>query len=65
MTHKERQQIKKLKQEIELSLYSRIIECIVDVIGDDSDYDDLPTKERLKVTILMTKIRKLENKYIV
>ena len=32
---------------------------------DDSDYDDLPTKERLKVTILMTKIRKLENKYIV
>ena len=61
MNHKERQEFKKLKQEMELSLYSRIIEqLIINMI----DYDKLPAKSRLEITILMTKIRGLDNKYI-
>ena len=46
---------------MELSLYSRIIEqLIINMI----DYDKLPAKSRLEITILMTKIRGLDNKYI-
>ena len=61
MNRKERQEFKKLKQQMELSLYSRIIEqLIINMI----DYDKLPAKSRLEITILMTKIRGLDNKYI-
>ena len=60
MNHKELQLYKKIKQEMELSLYSRIIE---DTMMQMENFDKLPAKNRLEVTILISKIRNLENKY--
>lgn len=61
MNHEEKQLFKKLKQDIELSLYSRIIE---ETMMQMEDFNNLPAKNRLEITILISKIRKLENKYI-
>ena len=60
MNHKELQLYKKIKQEMELSLYSRIIE---ETMMQMENFDKLPAKNRLEVTILISKIRNLENKY--
>ena len=60
MSYEEIQLLKKLKQDMELSLYSRIIE---ETMTLNEDYNKLPTRNRLEITILINKIRKLENKY--
>ena len=60
MNYKELQLYKKIKQEMELSLYSRIIE---ETMMQMENFDKLPAKNRLEVTILISKIRNLENKY--
>jgi|6_EtaG_2_1085325.scaffolds.fasta_scaffold82681_2 hypothetical protein len=61
MTYEERQLIKKIKEEIELSLYSRIIEHIMRKMNK---FEDLNARDRLEVTVLISKMRKLNNRYI-
>ena len=60
MTYEERQKFKALKQQMELSLYSRIIEHLMNKLGN---YEKLPAKDRLEITVLVGKIRELDNKY--
>jgi hypothetical protein len=59
MTYEERMKFKQLKQEMEFAIYTNIIDSIM---GSCSDYNLLPSKERLEIIMLVSKIKNLENK---
>lgn len=60
MTYEEREKFKKLKQEVEHSIYKNIID---NIIRFSESYETLPSKDQLHIIMLISKIKSLDSKH--
>mgnify|MGYP003628264679 CR=1 FL=1 len=49
------------REQIELSLYSRLLE---DIVSKMKNYEDMKPNKKLELVVLVGKIKELDNKYI-
>ena len=60
MTYEEREKFKKLKQEVEHSIYKNIID---NIMRFSKSYETLPSKDQLQIIMLISKIKSLDSKH--